>query len=268
MNTKSYAYEVPDKKSKINRRLYKNFVDFYILARIQWGIIRDTWYLIVFMASMFPLAALFFLKVFNQDASIETITRIIVGNIVFAIVLMGLTSVAQDISHEKNQGHFIYYASLPISKITFILSVLLKGVLSAIPSILILTVIGQYMYGITFKFHIGLIPIILFGILSCVGVGVLIGFWAKTPQVAAICGQVAMMFITFMSPVMVEITSLPLLIQYISYLLPTTYLSEALRSLFQGEWSVTVTQDLVVLILFSLFSILLIIKFIKWRESD
>ncbi len=268
MNTKSHAYEIPNKKTKVFKKFVKHFVDFYILARIQWGIIRDTWYLIVFMASMFPFTSLFFLKVFNEDASLETITRIIVGNIVFAIVLMGLTSVAQDISHEKNQGHFIYYASLPISRITFILSVLLKGVLSAIPSIIILAIVGQSMYGITLQFHIGIIPVILFGILSCVGVGVLIGFWSRTPQVAAICGQVAMMFITFMSPVMVEIESLPSIIQYISYILPTTYLSEALRLLFQGIWSTAVIQDLIVLIVFSLFSILLIIKFIKWRESN
>lgn len=267
MNTKTYTYKMSNPEDiKSSNRLVKHLIDYYILARIQWGIIRDTWHLIVFMASMFPLASLFFLKVFNEDPSIEVITRIIVGNIVFAIVLMGLTSVAQDISHEKNQGHFVYYASLPISKITFVLSVLLKGVLSAIPSIIILAFIGQLMYGVTLQFHIGLLPVILFGILSCVGIGVLIGFSSPTPQVAAICGQVAMMFITFMSPVMVEIKSLPIVIQYISYVLPTTYLTEALRLLFQGAWSVSVIKDLLVLLVFSMISIVLIIKFIKWRE--
>lgn len=266
MDTKSYSFEI-NKKTKVTNRLFKHFIDFYILARIQWGIIRDTWYLIVFMASMFPLTTLFFLKIFNEEASIEVVTRIIVGNIVFAIILMGLTSVAQDISHEKNQGHFIYYASLPISKITFVLSVLLKGVLSAVPSIIILAIVGQLMYDIKLQFHIGIIPIMLFGILSCVGIGVLIGFWSPTPQVAAICGQVAMMFITFLSPVMVKIESLPYIIQYISYVLPTTYLTEALRDLFQGVWTVRVTQDLVVLMVFSFISFLLIIRFIQWREE-
>ncbi|MDQ0232870.1 ABC transporter permease [Metabacillus malikii] len=268
MNTKSDYIEITNKQTKVSNRLVKHLTDFYILGRIQWGIIRDTWHLIVFMASMFPLTSLFFLKVFNQETTLEVITRIIVGNIVFAIILMGLTSVAQDISHEKNQGHFTYYASLPISKITFILSVLVKGILSAIPSIIILAIVGQLMYDVTLQFHINIIPIMLFGILSCVGIGVLIGFWSPTPQVAAILGQVAMMFITFMSPVMVEMESLPIFIQYISYVLPTTYLTDALRYLFQGVWNVQVTQDLVVLVVFSFISFLLIIKFIQWREKN
>ena len=105
-----------EQESVIQRRI----TEWLILARIQFTIIREAWVWIFIMACMFPLTTSLFLKFFTVDPTPAVMTRIITGNMLFGLIVMGLNSMAQEISYQKHQGHFTYYSSLPIAKVNFI----------------------------------------------------------------------------------------------------------------------------------------------------
>lgn len=236
-----------------------------ILFKIQISIIREQWAFIFLLASLFPFTTLMFLKFYTVNPTPEIMIRIIIGNMLFALIIMGLNVMAQEISWQKHQGHFTFYASLPIRKINFVIANLFRGLIISLPSFLILAGIGQLVYNIQFQFSLWIIPVVLLTITSVVSIGVFIGFWSPNHQLTNLLVQGLMMVIGFMTPVMVDINQLPIVLQWFSYLVPTTYASEALRSLLTNGMSISVLHNCLFLLTFTVGSYALILKKISWR---
>ena len=245
----------------------QKIIEVWLLFRIQFADIRDSWVWVFLMASMFPFTTLLFLKFYTTNPTDEVMIRIITGNMVFAIIVMGINSLAQTISWEKHQGHFIFYASLPISKLNFVLAVFLRGFMTSFPSVIILAVIGQFAYHIHFHYSFGMIPVLLLSVLACSGVGTAIGFLSPNHQVTNMLAQVLMMVISFLSPVMVTSEMLPKVLQWVSYIFPTTYVADAFRQLFLIGWTHDVTIDFIILIGYTILSFAIILKMAQWRAD-
>lgn len=246
----------------------RKIAEWWILSRIQFSIVREAWAWIFIMACIFPLTTLMFLKFFTVNPTPELMTRIITGNMLFGLVIMGLNVMAQEISWQKHQGHFTYYSSLPIAKVNFIFANLLRGLIMSIPSFIILALIGQWVYDIQFHISWGIIPVLFLSVLSVVGLGVLLGFWSPNHQLTNMLSQALMMILGFMSPVMVEMSQLPSVLQWISYLFPTTYAAEAMRGVLSAGWTDTVALNVLILALYSLISIFIITKKVDWRVGN
>lgn len=236
-----------------------------ILFKIQFSIIREQWAWVILMASMFPFTTMMFMNFFSVDPSPEEIVRIIAGNMIFGVIVMGLNSTGQDISWQKHQGHFTFYASLPISKINFVLAILLRGLMSTLPSVVILAALGQWVYGVQFHYSWGIIPVVLLSLFSVVGLGVLIGFWSPNHQLTNMLVQVLMMLISFLTPVMVDMNQLPDVLQWISYIFPTTYAATAMREILISGWTPALTTNMLVLLGFSIVTYFIITKSVNWR---
>ncbi|QYR19608.1 ABC transporter permease [Paenibacillus sp. sptzw28] len=239
-----------------------------ILFRIQCAIVRDSWAWVVLMGTMFPLSTVLFMKFFAENPSEEMMIRIIAGNLIFGVIVMGMNSMGQEISWQKHEGHFTYYASLPISKMNFVLANLFRGLLNTIPSFILLGLIGQLIYGIQFHYSWGLPLVVILSLASVVGIGVCIGFWSPNHQLTNMLVQALMLLVTFLSPVMVEIHQLPLPLQWLSYIFPTTYAADAMRNVLVTGWSGGVMLDCVVLLGYSLVTIVLINKMVNWRVKN
>ncbi|REE94607.1 ABC-2 type transport system permease protein [Paenibacillus taihuensis] len=236
-----------------------------ILFRIQFAIVRDSWVWIVLMATMFPLTTLLFMRFFVENPTRETMIQMIAGNMIFGLLVMGLNAMAQEISWQKHDGHFTFYASLPISKLNFVIAILLRGLMSTLPSFALLSIIGQWMYDIQFHFSWALPLVAILSLASVVGIGVCMGFWSPNHQLTNMLAQALMMLITFLSPVMVQLDQLPLPVQWISYLLPTTYAAEALRGALLTGWTHDVMVNCIVLLGFAIVSITATLKLVQWR---
>ncbi|TMW72909.1 ABC transporter permease [Alteribacter natronophilus] len=242
--------------------------EIWILFRIQFCIIRDQWAFIFILASIIPFSILMFLHFFTINPTEEMIVRIITGNMLFALVIMGINVMAQEISFQKHQGHFTFYASLPIEKVNFILANMFRGLIVSLPSFTIMAIAGQAVYGISFSFSIWLIPLITLTILSVVAVGVFLGFWSPNIQLTNLVVQALMMIISFMTPVLVDFSQLPLVLQWFSYIVPTTYAAEGLRELLMSGMSTNVLQNMGMLLIFTIVSYTLILKKIHWRGDS
>jgi ABC-2 type transport system permease protein len=238
-----------------------------ILYRIQFAIIRDSWAWVLLMATMFPLTTLMFMRFFAENPTEEMMIRMIAGNLIFGVIAMGMNGMAQDISWQKHDGHFTFYASLPIAKINFVLANLMRGLMNTLPSFVILGLIGQWVYGIHFHYSWGLPVVVILTLASVVGIGVCIGFWSPNHQLTNMVAQALMMVITFLSPVMVDIHQLPVPLQWLSYVFPTTYAADAMKTVMVSGWSDGVMWDCLILLGYGAVTLVGIHKLVRWRIS-
>ncbi|GAV14394.1 ABC transporter permease [Paenibacillaceae sp. P-4] len=250
------------------RGIGRKLTEFIILTRIQYANIRDTWVWVLLMSTMFPFTTMLFMISFTDNPSHEALIRVIAGNLIFGIIVTGMNSMGQEISWQKHQGHFTYYLSLPISKLNFVIANMLKGLMSALPSFVLLASFGKWGYGIDFHITWALPIVVLLSLTSVVGVGVGIGFWSPNHQLTNMLVQALMMFVTFLSPVMVDMHQLPSLLQWVAYIFPTTYAAEAMRGVLLTGWTTDVMLNSIVLLGYSIVSILVIHFLVKWRVGE
>ncbi|WP_139991155.1 ABC transporter permease [Paenibacillus paridis] len=236
-----------------------------ILFRIQFALIRDSWVIVLLLATMFPLTTILFMRFFVPDPAPEMMVQIIAGNMIFGVIIMGLNSIGQEISMQKHQGHFTFYASLPILKLNFVAANLLRGLMSTIPSFVLLGVIGYWIYGVNLQLSWALPFVMLLSLTSIVGLGVCIGFWSPNQQLTSMLAQLLMMVVTFLSPVMVEMNQLPKMLQWLSYLFPTTYAADALRTVLLHGWTNGVMLDCAMMLLYSCLTIFIVNRLVSWR---
>lgn len=239
-----------------------------ILFRIQFSIIRNEWVWVFLMATVFPFTTLIFMKFYTPNPTDEMMTRMIASNMIFGLIVMGLNGMSQEISWQKHQGHFTFYASLPISKMNFVFANLLRGLMNSLPSFVIMAGIGQCIYGVQFHYSWTLLIVVFLALMSVVGFGVSLGFWSPNHQMMNMLSQALMMFVSCLSPVLVEMNQLPRVLQWVSYLLPTTYAADGLRDVLVGGWSTGVMIDCLVMLGFSLLSFVIITKMVDWRVKQ
>ncbi|MNF98946.1 ABC-2 type transporter [compost metagenome] len=127
---------------------------------------------------------------------------------------------------------------------------------------------GEYLFDVHLHYEWGLIPVFILAVLSMVGIGAGIGFWSPNHQTTSNLVQGLMMFIGFLSPVMMERDQLPLILQWIGYAFPTTYAASALREMLTVGWTNEVSVNALVLLLFVLASYWFIFKMIRWRAAE
>lgn len=241
------------------------FIELWYLMRVEFANLRGSWVWSVLMASMFPLTTVLFFRFFMTHPSPVAMRQMITGNMVFPIIIMGINALSQDLSWAKHNGHFVFYASLPISKINFIVAKLTSGFLMTLPSVVIMAGIGELVFGITLHFSLIVLPVLVLAIGGCVGLGTLMGFLSPSHQLTNMMSQVVMMVLSFLTPVMIPMAQLPKAMQVVSYIFPTTYAADSLRTLFTTGWQPNVGTDILALIGYTALSLVLIIWKMDWR---
>lgn len=253
---------------KMQSRFARWRLEVSILFRIQFATVKDSWMWIILMATLYPLATFLFMRFYTVNPTEEMIVQIIAGNLVFGLVVMGMNSLGQEIAMQKHQNHFTFYASLPISKHNFVIANLLRGLMNTVPSLLILGWLTQIIYDIQLTLSLGLVPVMILSLTSVVGIGILLGFWSPAFQFTNMLCQALMMVISFLSPVMVTMNQLPLPLQWLAYILPTTYAADAMRTVLTVGWTKGVLWDCVVMLIFTIISLTVVHRLIGWRISD
>ena len=241
------------------------FVELWYLLRIEFKNIQESWVWSVLMISLFPIITIMFLSFFMVDPTKETITRVITGTMVFPIILMGMNTYAIELSLAKHSGHFVFYSSLPISKANFVFSKLISGFVMTLPSVIIMTIFGQLIFGVTLHFSPIVLPIMALCIGCCVGFGMLLGFLSPNHQLTNLGSQSFMMLVSFLTPIMIPIEQLPKLLQFISYAIPTTYVAESFHTLFTTGWERSVGINIIILTGFFILFMALVLWKMDWR---
>jgi len=224
--------------------------------------IRQPTYL--FLNLLFPaVLTIVFLFAFGDPEMGMDVNSLVPGLIVYAVIFLIMT-IAQSFSSERQQGLLKRLNTTPMTSAEFMGSQIITHMLISIVQVVVVITLA-YLLG--FKPNSGIegillaLPVVAIFALSSVGLGLITATVSKTPEVAT-----GLSFI-FILPMMFFGTFIPITstTRQIANFIPSHYLVNALKMIFEGNWMNTnIILDLIVI---STVSILVVVVGIMLFEK-
>lgn len=195
---------------------------------------------------------------YNEE--LESRNFLIPGSLAIIMTLIGTLLTALVISREWERGTMEALMATPVSITELLVGKVVPYFFLGMFSMAMCVCIAVFYYHIPFRSSI-LVLIIVSGIflLSALGVGLLISTIARTQFVAAQSAIVAAFLPGFiLSGFIFEISSMPLPVQLVTYVIPARYFVSCLQTLFLvgNVWTLIIPNSLAMLAIGSLFYIL------------
>src|SRR5215212_8342049 len=135
-------------------------VDFKYLWLEQVLQIRKSWYWFLIFSLLLPLAMIFGFSRMGGDPTPARLLYIVTGAAIFSATNDALYQIAQRVVTMRRSGVLLYYMSLPISKMSFVIAMTLSRIVFMLPGVIIPLMVGQISYHLGFQFNIWLVILI------------------------------------------------------------------------------------------------------------
>jgi ABC-2 type transport system permease protein len=99
------------------------------------------------------------------------------------------------------------------------------------------------------------------------GIGALIGIYSTNANWANIIVRVVFPILVFAAPVMIPMQNLPMILRYISVVLPTTYIANAFRAALSGNLGPAFWLDMGIILLYTVVTLYFVARRFDWRVS-
>jgi ABC-2 type transport system permease protein len=174
------------------------------------------------------------------------------GIMAMVVMMSVMTGLPAAISQEKEIGTMDGMMVAPINRLSIILGKTLGQTVRGLFQGLIILVLAVGLFGVTIQGSILLVfGLLLLGVFSFVGLGIVITSFAKDQQTATMLMMTLMFPMMFLSGIFFPIQQMPWYMQDISKVLPLTYASTALRKVMVlGAGIPDITTELTILIVF------------------
>lgn len=246
--------------------LVKALRDFWLLLQEQLMALRTIWPWYFFVQTIVPLGFVFaFGHYAGTTPSREVLVNIVSGSITFTLVYLGLSSMAAKIAAMWQAGTLLYYYSLPLNKISLVTALLCSRMLVLLPSLVVPVLGARLIYQVDFHLDLWLIIIVAFGTFTLAVAGAAIGSWLKNGELASILTNALVFIVMLASPAFIPVAALPLPLQLLGWLLPTTYISDALSHALTGMYDAAFFGDILALIVMALLATIVNLRFLVWR---
>ena len=242
----------------------KHVRDVIYLTWSQFLNVRTGWVWYFLLSSFIPLLTLFFLFLI-LSYQIQYAIYVVTGNIVFAVVLGSFNTLAEQLGWMKQNRFFDHYAALPISKISLIIALVIRSTLFSLPAMAMVLIAGKLLFSLPIVLHPVLIPVFIMSGFALSGIGALVGIYSSSSNRANIATRVIFPVLVFTAPVMIPLEKLPLILQYTSVVLPTTYIANAFRAALSGNLNGHFFIDLGIVLLFIVVSLYFVAHRFDWR---
>src|ERR671937_1815346 len=212
-----------------------------------------------------PFSLLFVLFVISNGHYVQFA---VAGSLVMALVGYGL-ALGQDISYYKTEYKIQdFFVASPVSPLTYMTGLALSELLFGLPALIVLTLLATYFATSLIYFPILIATIILiWGSMSAMGF-FLSSYMLHMRNATQLISFVNVI-LAVLPPVFYSIQHLPLQLQYISYLVPTTHASLMLQYSMgfpiPREWSIAL--GFIVQISYLIGFIVLAKTKAIWRET-
>ncbi|AOL15502.1 multidrug ABC transporter ATP-binding protein [Sulfolobus sp. A20] len=206
--------------------------EFFNLIVMQFKMVKAYLPAFLFFSILFPIG---FMLVFG-NISIKSLTPYIVaGTITFYISVGVLTSVAQSLAFERNAGRFSLMIATGIPRELYAISIALSNGLGTLIMVPIILILGEFLLHV----RILSIPYLIVSLLASIFMGSMLGMTLglgirnlyAVNQYSTIIGFV----LSFFAPVYFPLYFIPLPFRYLTFLEPTTYVSQALYNALIGN---------------------------------
>jgi len=172
------------------------------------------------------------------------------GIMAMTVMMSVMTGLPAAISHEREVGTLDGMMAAPISRLAIILGKTLAQTARGLLQGILILALAVALFGVTIHGSILLVfALLLLGVFSFVGLGVMITSFAKDQETAMMIMMTLMFPMMFLSGVFFPIQQMPWYMQDISKFLPLTYAATALRKVMVlGAGVSMITTELAVLI--------------------
>jgi ABC-2 type transport system permease protein len=228
---------------------------------------RSWWFGTLTISALFPLLLVFGMGYVGGARSPEELAYVVSGSVVVSLTTMGVTVLAQGLASARERGELLYYASLPISKASFIGAFVAAKLLMQLPGVLVALVGGSLIHGTPLAPSPAALLVIPLAALSLSGAGAALGLLSPSYQATNALSQLLLFVVLFASPVMIPADLLPTPLQWLGYLLPPTYAADALRRGLSNTLDARLLLDLAVLAAFAAASLVGIARGLPWRVA-
>ncbi len=176
------------------------------------------------------------------------------GIMAMVVMMSVMTGLPAAISQEKEIGTMDGMMVAPINRLSIILGKTLGQTVRGLLQGLIILVLAVGLFGVTVQGSILLVfGLLLLGVFSFVGLGIVITSFAKDQQTATMLMMTLMFPMMFLSGIFFPIQQMPWYMQDISKFLPLTYASSALRKVMVlGAGIPDITTEVTLLIVFGI----------------
>jgi ABC-2 type transport system permease protein len=174
------------------------------------------------------------------------------GIMAMVVMMSVMTGLPAAISQEKEIGTMDGMMVAPINRLSIILGKTLGQTVRGLFQGLIILVLAVGLFGVVIQGSLLLVfGLLLLGVFSFVGLGIVITSFAKDQQTATMLMMTLMFPMMFLSGVFFPIQQMPWYMQDLSKFLPLTYASSALRKVMVlGAGIPDITTELIILIVF------------------
>jgi ABC-2 type transport system permease protein len=190
---------------------------------------------------------------------------IVPGSAIMSLVTIGVSMVANDLAQQRRSGSILYYASLPISKMAYVLAMVTGNGFAALPGLLVTVLVGSWLYQLPLAFNPLVLLVLPLSATSLAGFGAAIGLGIKNWRVVGMVAQLTMFFIFFFAPVMIPPERLPGILQLTGWVLPPTYAARAFRAALQPEITIELLRDVGILAAWAVGSLVVVSRTLEWR---
>jgi ABC-2 type transport system permease protein len=126
---------------------------------------------------------------------------------------------------------------------------------------------GLVLFGAHVTVNLGLIPFLIVGPLLFVSLGMLAGSVAKTPESAALIGNIITFPMMFLSGTFFAVSSFPPALQSFAHVLPLYYVIDGMNQVMLFSNTARALTDAVIVLVIAIVIFLLAIRFFTWRDE-
>ncbi len=195
------------------------------------------------------------------------IDYLIPGLIGFSILTSPMFSLVDVSSTYRKEGIFRQLSLTPLSRAEWLAARIVWYVLLTFVSAAIMLGMGVYVFGAHVTLTPGLLPFLVVGPFLFVSLGMLCGSVAKTPESAAVIGNIVTFPMMFLSGTFFSVALFPAWLRAITNVLPLYYVIDGMNQAMLFSNSGRALVDLAIVTATALVLFALAVRTFRWREA-
>jgi len=201
-----------------------------------------------------------------QSQEISTIGFFVPSVLAMALMQLGLFGALPIVAERQNQI-LKRLAATPLRRRTFVGSHLLTRLLVAVVQAAIILGIGAILFNVTLLGNpLAFVGLVILGALTFIALGYVIASFARTEDSASQLTSILQFPLMFLSGIFFPLEAMPDILRAVAYLLPLTYLGDALRQVMvNGIPFVPLWVDVVVLAGWMVGSFIVSARYFRWE---
>ena len=192
---------------------------------------------------------------------------LIPGLIGFSILTSPMFSMVDITSSYRKEGIFRQLSLTPLSRAEWLTSRILWYVLLTFVSAGIMIATGVYGFGAHVGVTLAMLPFLFAGPFLFVSLGMFAGSVTKTPESAALIGNIITFPMMFLSGTFFPVSGFPPALQAVAHVLPLYYVIDGMNQVMLFSNTALALVDLVVVLAAGVVIFALAVHFFKWRDE-